>query len=139
MNEEQPAMEQPAEAPPVEAQRKEAHPTPPVHDPRRRLRELLAIPERDRTDPVWDEIISLEIETAPGNRAVSPQQDGGGGGRHQEPGRRQEQQGRRPEQQARRQGPGPGQGGQSQGQDPNRSKPGGRFFKKRKRGPGAPA
>jgi hypothetical protein len=135
MNEEQPSMEQPVEAPPAEAQRKDAHPTPPVHDPRRRLRELLAIPERDRSDPVWDEIISLEIETAPGNRAVSPQQDSGGGGRHPEPGRRQEQQGRRPEQQARRQGQ-----GQGQGQDPNsRSKPGARFFKKRKRGPGAPA
>ena len=87
------------------------------------LRELLAIPERDRSDPVWDEIISLEIETAPGNRAVSPQNEGGG--RHQEPGRRQEQQGRRPDQQARRQDPA------------SRPKSGGRFFKKRKRGPGA--
>jgi len=124
MNEEQPSMEQPVETPPVEAQRNEQH-APPAHDPRRRLRELLAIPERDRTDPVWDEIISLEIETAPGNRAVSPQQEGGGG-RHQEPGR--QQQGRRPEQQqARRQDPG------------SRPKPGQRFFKKRKRGPGAPA
>ena len=125
MNDEQPSMEQPVEAPPVEAQRNE-RPAPPANDPRRRLRELLAIPERDRTDPVWDEIISLEIETAPGNRAVSPQQEGGrqqesgGGGR--------QQQGRRPEQQqARRQDPGA------------RPKPGQRFFKKRKRGPGAPA
>ena len=124
MNEEQPSMEQqPAEAPPVESH---AHPAPPAHDPRRRLRELLAIPERDRTDPVWDEIISLEIETAPGNRAVSPQQEGG---RHQESGGGRQQQGRRPEQQqqARRQDPG------------QRPKPGQRFFKKRKRGPGAPA
>ncbi len=121
MNEEQPTMEQPVEAPSVEAQRNEPH-QPPAHDPRRRLRELLAIPERDRSDPVWDEIISLEIETAPGNRAVSPQQEGG---RHQEPGR--QQQGRRPEQQARRQDQG------------SRPKPGQRFFKKRKRGPGAPA
>ena len=120
MNEEQPSMEQPADAPPVEAHQ---HPAPPAHDPRRRLRELLAIPERDRSDPVWDEIISLEIETAPGNRAVSPQNEGGG--RHQEPGRRQEQQGRRPDQQARRQDPA------------SRPKSGGRFFKKRKRGPGA--
>jgi len=37
-------------------------------DPRRRLRELLAIPERDRTDEQWDEIIELEITMAPGNR-----------------------------------------------------------------------
>jgi hypothetical protein len=82
---------------------------------------------------VWDEIIELEIQLAPGNRALSPQAENG---RRQEPGRRPEQQqGRRPEQ-ARRQG----QGQQGQGQDPSsRSKPGGRFFKKRKRGPGAPA
>ena len=40
----------------------------PPQDPRRRLRELLSIPERDRTDPQWDEIIELEITLAPGNR-----------------------------------------------------------------------
>lgn len=44
--------------------------TPP--DPRRRLRELLAIPERDRSDEQWDEIIELEIQTAPGNRENGP-------------------------------------------------------------------
>jgi hypothetical protein len=122
MTQEQPNMEQPTEALPVETQRNDAPPAQPAHDPRRRLRELLAIPERDRSDPVWDEIISLEIETAPGNRAVSPQNEGG---RHQEPGR--QQQGRRGDQQARRQDSGA------------RPKPGARFFKKRKRGPGAPA
>lgn len=37
-------------------------------DPRRRIRELLAIPERDRTDAEWDELNELEIQTAPGNR-----------------------------------------------------------------------
>lgn len=37
-------------------------------DPRRRLRELLAIPERDRSDEQWDEIIEIEITIAPGNR-----------------------------------------------------------------------
>ena len=137
MHEEQPTMETPCAAQPAEARRKEANPPTPVHYPRRRLRELLAIHERDRSDPVWDEIIKLEIETAPGNRAASPQQDAGGGGRHPEPGRRQEQQGRRPEQQARRQGQVPGQ---NQGQDPNsRSKPCARFFKKRKRVPGTHA
>ena len=36
-----------------------------------RLRELLAIPERDRSDAVWDEIIELEIALAPGNRVSS--------------------------------------------------------------------
>lgn len=40
----------------------------PPQDPRRRLRELLAIPERDRSDAQWDEIIELEITLAPGNR-----------------------------------------------------------------------
>lgn len=37
-------------------------------DPRRRIRELSAIPERDRTDEQWDELNELEIRTAPGNR-----------------------------------------------------------------------
>jgi hypothetical protein len=46
-------------------------PTPPL-DPRRRLRELLAIPERDRSDEQWDEIVELEISLAPGNRLDSP-------------------------------------------------------------------
>lgn len=49
-------------------------------DPRRRLRELLSIPERDRTDAQWDEIVELEIQTAPGNRAV-PAPAGGGSNR----------------------------------------------------------
>jgi hypothetical protein len=39
------------------------------NDPRRRLRELLSIPERDRTEEQWDEIVELEIQLAPGNRA----------------------------------------------------------------------
>ena len=37
-------------------------------DIRRRIRELLAIPDRDRTDAEWDELNELEIRTAPGNR-----------------------------------------------------------------------
>src|SRR3972149_7677886 len=104
MNGEQPAIERPIEAPPVDAQRNEAQPPEPrSQDPGRRLRELLAVPERERTDAIWDEIIALEIQLAPGNRATSPQADVG---RRQEPGRRQES-GRRPEQGRRReQGPG---------------------------------
>jgi hypothetical protein len=60
-----------------------------------RLRELLAIPERDRSDAVWDEIIELEISLAPGNRASGPQGDGG---RRHDPGRgpQQSQGGGRP-------------------------------------------
>jgi len=42
------------------------------------LRELLAVPERDRTDEQWDELNELEIQLAPGNRAGPPQ--GGGPG-----------------------------------------------------------
>jgi hypothetical protein len=66
-----PETEQPAQAQPVVQQS-----APPAHvaqnfDPRRRLRELLSVPERDRTDPQWDEINELEIQLAPGNR-VSP-------------------------------------------------------------------
>lgn len=37
-------------------------------DMRRRIRELLSIPERDRSDAEWDELNELEIRTAPGNR-----------------------------------------------------------------------
>jgi hypothetical protein len=123
MNDEQPTAEQPIEAPPVEARRDEAQPVErQANDPRRRLRELLAIPDRERTDALWDELIALEIQLAPGNRAQSPQADVG---RRQEPGQRQES-GRRPEQQARRQEPTSGK------------RPGKRFFKKPKRGPSFP-
>jgi hypothetical protein len=39
---------------------------------RRRLKELLAVPEAQRTDPQWDEIIELEVQLAPGNRIGAP-------------------------------------------------------------------
>jgi hypothetical protein len=42
---------------------------------RRRIRELLSIPERDRTDAEWDELNELEIRTAPGNRDYDRTQD----------------------------------------------------------------
>lgn len=100
----------------AEAQRNE----PPPQDPRRRLRELLAIPDHQRTDAIWDEIIELEICLAPGNRIQGAPSD---------PGRRQGQgqqgQGRRPEQQRR------------QDQTPG-AKPAKRFFKKPKRPQGSP-
>ena len=48
----------------------------PQPDSRRRLRELLSIPERDRTDEQWDEIIELEIQLAPGNRLSPGEQVG---------------------------------------------------------------
>ncbi len=94
MNEEHPTPEQPVEAPRADAQPSEnPPPRPQSQDPHRRLRELLAIAERDRSDAVWDEIIGLEIQLAPGNRAVSPQ---AGAARRPEPGRHQ-QSARRPD------------------------------------------
>jgi hypothetical protein len=74
----QPESENPPAPPPV----------PQPTDSRRRLRDLLSIPERDRTDEQWDEIIELEIQLAPGNR-VSASEQGvpqGGGGQQQKPG-----------------------------------------------------
>lgn len=55
-------------------------PSPPPNDNRRRLRELLSIAERDRTDEQWDEIIELEIQLAPGNRISGNEQGGNAGG-----------------------------------------------------------
>lgn len=54
--------------------------TPQPNDQRRRLRELLSVPERDRTDEQWDEIVELEIQLAPGNRiGPGPEKDFGRG------------------------------------------------------------
>jgi hypothetical protein len=53
--------------------------------PRQRLQALLAIPERQRTDAQWDELIELEIMLAPGNREGAPQPGGGGGGGRRNP------------------------------------------------------
>ncbi|MBI4291715.1 MAG: hypothetical protein HY661_09575 [Betaproteobacteria bacterium] len=43
--------------------------------PRARLQELLAIPDRDRTEAEWDELNELEIMLASQNREKNPQQD----------------------------------------------------------------
>lgn len=86
----------------------------PVHiDPRQRMRELLAIPERDRTDAQWDELVELEIQQAPGNRLSQPvNEPGRRQGSPAEPGRRQGP----PSEPGRRQGPRQGQQGPRQGQ-----------------------
>ena len=51
--------------------------------PRRRLQELLAIPDSKRTEAEWDELNELEISLAPVNQAVDadkrPRPAGGGG------------------------------------------------------------
>lgn len=52
--------------------------------PRRRLQDLLAIPERERTDAEWDEINDLEITLASVNRGNAPEP-----GTRQDPGMRQ--------------------------------------------------
>lgn len=43
--------------------------------PRRRLQQLLAIPDNQRTEAQWDEIVELEITLAPGNREDGPGRD----------------------------------------------------------------
>ena len=55
-----------------------------------RLRELLAIPDRERTDAQWDELNELEIVLASSNRQGAPRPEQGdgqnrprhGGGQH---------------------------------------------------------
>jgi hypothetical protein len=56
------------------------NPTQPT-SPRRRLQELLAIPDSQRTDEQWDELNELEIKLAPGNRESSSDGNGGREGR----------------------------------------------------------
>ena len=43
--------------------------------PRRRLQELLAIPDSQRTEAQWDELNELEIKLAPGNREPGNRED----------------------------------------------------------------
>jgi len=56
----------------------EEPPRTPQVNPQARLRELLAIPERLRTDAQWDEIIEIEISMGPkklpGNAAKTSSQ-----------------------------------------------------------------
>ncbi len=73
-NPENPTEETPVDTP-VEAPVQQAVANPGL-DIRRRLRELLSVPERDRSDEVWDEIIELEIQLAPGNRVSGNENSG---------------------------------------------------------------
>lgn len=57
-------------------------PIPQADNRRRQLRDLLSIPERDRTDDQWDQIIELEIQLAPGNRVAPNEHAGSGPARH---------------------------------------------------------
>lgn len=78
--------------------------------PRQRMQELLAIPDRNRTDAEWDELNELEIALASGNRpgAPDPQQRRGMG--VMSSGQQPKMGGGRP-QQGKNQGPGGGGGG----------------------------
>lgn len=40
------------------------------------MQQLLAIPDRDRTDAEWDELNELEIQLAPGNRDTGSERAG---------------------------------------------------------------
>ena len=73
---------QPSNAPQSSQQTTQQQQPAPGLDLRRRLRELLSVPESQRSDAVWDEIIELEIQLAPGNRigGVAPKQNERGGG-----------------------------------------------------------
>ncbi len=46
--------------------------TPDHPSPRQRLKALLAIPDSQRSEAQWDEIVELEITLAPGNRDDAP-------------------------------------------------------------------
>lgn len=85
---------------------------PPSQSPRARMQELLAIPDRNRTDAEWDELNELEIALASGNRPGAPdpqsrsihqRPNNGGSGRMQQAGG-----GNRP--QGQNKGPGGGGG-----------------------------
>jgi len=66
---------------------------------RRRLQELLAIPDRQRTEAQWDELNEVEIMLASVNREGAPQPGAprpGGGGPAAHPGRHGGQGGNKP-------------------------------------------
>ena len=46
------------------------------NESRKRLSELKMISDKDRTEAIWDEIIELEIQLAPGNRVLKNNESG---------------------------------------------------------------
>lgn len=104
-------------------------------DPRRRIRELLAIPERDRTDEQWDELNELEIRTAPGNRESDRSQD-----RQHEKRQGPPNQGRRPDrnQGAKNNGPRPQEARPVEGRPPQEGRTENRPPKRQHRRPKRP-
>lgn len=103
---------------------------PPAKDPRKRLQELLAISDRDRTDAQWDELVELEIQMAPGNRADSGSTPGDHN-RQSKPRSGSNQGSNKPRQHAQpRQ---PRQQAQAQTQQPAAAKPGGGQMHRRRK------
>ena len=110
-------------------------PQPPV-SPRRRMQELLSIPDSQRTDEQWDELNELEIKLAPGNR--DPGNRGPVGDDHDGPPRHNQNQNRG---QGGHGGGGGGQGGggggqggpgQPSGRGPKGKRPARKFHKRPK-------
>ena len=81
----------------------------PKNELRQRLREMLSVPERERTDAQWDEIIELEIRLAPGNQ-IDPNHSNEPVGNGQNFRPRQSQ--NKPQGQQRNKGRRPNRGGQ---------------------------
>ncbi len=91
------------------------------------MQELLAIPDRNRTDAEWDELNELEIALASGNRQGAPdpsrqnhqRQNMGGMNRMQQPGGRPQNKGpgggKKFHKRSKRRGGGGGGGGPQQG------------------------
>ena len=65
-------------------------------DLRTKLRQLLSIPERDRTDEEWDAIVAIEIELGPGKTTGPAKSGGGGGGQNMQPGQQPARHGNKP-------------------------------------------
>lgn len=92
-------------------------PTPPAKshpNPIARLRELLSVPERVRTEAQWDEIIEIEITLGPRKSPLGPSGGHSGSKQHGQAHFRQNDQ--RGERQERKQGQGQGGGGNKQAQ-----------------------
>ena len=102
---------------------------PQSNSPRDRLKQLLAIPERQRTEEEWDELNELEIMFAAGNRDTGQgYRDSGHDGRgNRDPGHGQRggnpQQGQGQGQGQRKPDGGPGGGGARKGQRKFHKKP----------------
>ena len=78
--------------------------------PRRRLQALLAIPDSQRSEAEWDELVELETSLAPGNRADGARHDHPGQPRGQNTGGKPRPQnspakGKKPPRKARSRGP----------------------------------